>query len=459
MKNNPLVYVLVIGMVVVSLLVFLVRSPRDPLLPAPDSSAAAPAAPQLAADSDSPSEAVKAVGSQINELRDEQNTFKAEVNQSVENIQQELRAVQKALNTRSQRENIKNSETLKQDTETSIPSTPPPTALPGDEPVAPFRQYVEDILQNAQPSSDWLWIEDQSIATNISKNISVPEADTPSGFLTSESLFGDLSAQLSGNTIAATDNNEKAASLIIPPASMIEGITLTAAIGRLPVRGQLNEPWPVKVVSAMKGYAANGYALDASQMIWDGRAFGDANFECVRVVLSRVTSVLPGRVISFVEAADDERGLAYLSDASGNPCLRGKLITNAAKRLTVEAVLGVAQGVGEAYADTQRTRTVTPDGNTLERVTGEEVPVLLGEGFAQSVSNVRNYLAARHDVWDAIYVAPEQPVVINVDQALEFIYDRQQKLYDVANFTLEINDEIGDAMVGDPGAASDPRLD
>jgi len=193
----------------------------------------------------------------------------------------------------------------------------------------------------------------------------------------------------------------------------------------------------------MEGYAPNGYAVDAARMIWDGRAFGDANFECVRVVLTRVTAVLPGKVVSFMEASDSEKGLGYLSDAYGHPCLKGKLVSNAAKQMTAEAILGIAQGIGEGYADTQRTRTVSPEGNTIESVTGEEVRVLIGEGFAKSVGNVRNYLASRYDVWDAIYVPPEREVVINVDQPLEFIYDSNKKLYDVSTFAFKVGDDTG----------------
>ena len=109
--------------------------------------------------------------------------------------------------------------------------------------------------------------------------------------------------------------------------------------------------------------------------------------------------------------------------------------------MTAEAILGIAQGIGEGYADTQRTRTVSPEGNTVESITGEEARVLIGQGFAKSVGNVRNYLASRYDIWDAIYMPPEQEVVINVDQPLEFIYDKKQKLYDLSVFAFKIGDD------------------
>ena len=400
MKTNPLVYILIAVIGVVALLMLLANDRDDDFLDLQNtSSELSQSLGYLAEDRDSPSEAVKAVGSQINELREEQSAFKEQINQTVNQIHSELQTLQSEIrklanqqNSTARRSNVQ---------QTNIPERAGNRQLnvtkPGDEPIAPSFEKVPDYSPSSVPTQPrWLWIDD----------VSVKEVHTNG----SEHLGGTLSEYLDIDAISAiaVSDDKTAVAHTIPPATVIQGVTLTAAIGRLPVRGQLNEPWPIKVISTMEGYAPNGYAVDAAQMIWDGRAFGDANFECVRVVLTRVTAVLPGKVVSFVEASDSEKGLGYLSDAYGHPCLKGKLVSNAAKRLTAEAILGIAQGIGEGYADTQRTRTVSPEGNTIESITGEEVRVLIGQGFAKSAGNVRNYLASRYDVWDAIYVPPEQ---------------------------------------------------
>ena len=182
----------------------------------------------------------------------------------------------------------------------------------GVEPIAPYYEEAPDYgPTNIHTKPAWLWIEDQSVLTPDGNSQLQQPLDEVSEYLDIEAI----------SAIAAPAS--EAVAHTIPPATVIQGVTLTAAIGRLPVRGQLNEPWPVKVISTIEGYAPNGYAVDTAQMIWDGKAFGDANFECVRVILTRVTSVLPGKVVSFVEASDKEKGLGYLSDAYGILVLKG----------------------------------------------------------------------------------------------------------------------------------------
>ena len=433
MKANLLVYVLIAVIGIVALFVLLANDKDDDFSDLQNTSSGSLQSPgYLAEDRDSPSEAVKAVGSQINELREEQSAFKEQINQTVNQIRSDLQTLQGEIrklvnwqNSTARQSNVP---------QTNIPervdSRQSNFSTPGDEPIAPSFEQVPNHSPSSVPAGPrWLWIDDVSV-----KKIHTNGAEHLDGTV---SEYLDIDAI---SAIAASDH-ETLAAHTIPPATVIQGVTLTAAIGRLPVRGQLNEPWPIKVISTMEGYAPNGYAVDAAQMIWDGKTFGDANFECVRVVLTRVTAVLPDKVVSFVEASDSEKGLGYLSDAYGHPCLKGKLVSNAAKQMTAEAILGIAQGIGEGYADTQRTRTVSPEGNTIESITGEEVRVLVGQGFARSVGNVRNYLASRYDVWDAIYVPPEQDVVINVDQPLEFIYDSNKKLYDVSAFAFEVGSD------------------
>ena len=438
MKTNPLTYIVIAVIAVVALLMLLASDNDDDFSRVQNT---APEPPQsssyLAEDRDSPSEAVKAVGSQINELREEQSAFKEQINQTVNQIHSELQTLYGEIRKLANRQNntARRSNAQQPNIPERVGERQPNASQPGDEPIAPYLEEVPNTVDNYSPSSvptqpRWLWIDDQSLIT--------PETNG------SEHLDGTVSEYLDIDAISAVAaSGDEEVSHTIPPATIIQGVTLTAAIGRLPVRGQLNEPWPVKVISMIEGYAPNGYAVDAARMIWDGRAFGDANFECVRVALTRVTAVLPGKVVSFVEATDSEKGLGYLSDAYGHPCLKGTLVSNAAKRITAEAILGLAQGIGEGYADNQRTRTVSPEGNTVESITGEEVRVLIGEGFANSVGNVRNYLASRYDVWDAIYVPPEQEVVINVDQPLEFVYDRNKKLYDVSVFAFKVGGNTG----------------
>ena len=98
MKTNPLVYILVVGIGIVVLLMILVNDKDDSLLDSQNASLneSSPAS-YLAEDRDNPSEAVKAVGSQINELREEQSAFETKINQTVDKIHRELQTLHSAI--------------------------------------------------------------------------------------------------------------------------------------------------------------------------------------------------------------------------------------------------------------------------------------------------------------------------------------------------------------------------
>ena len=413
MKAKPLIYILAILLIVV-LLISLVAN-QAPLKDIPPQQAEV--ALERDAYRDNPSEEVKAVGSRINQIRQEQQSYQSQIDNNLSQIHRELQSLQhkfQGIQATSQRDKKQQKHKLLEPEASALAA--------GREAIAPINEGYQD-LATLQPS--WLWIEDQSqaVAANLGTDLELTKREALTSAVLKE---------------ATEDTSQRAARPTIPPATIIEGITLTAVIGRLPVKGKVNEPWPVKIMSTAKGYAPNGYALNTAQMVWEGQAFGDANFECARIVLTRVSSVLAENRIHYIEAKDANKGLAYITDLQGNPCLSGKLISNAAKRLTTEAVFGFAQGASKAYADSEYTRSVSAEGNVVESLTGDRVRALIGQAFAQSADNVRNYLASRYDVWDAIYVAPNKKVVINVDQPLDFSPDKNEKLFDISQFTFDI---------------------
>ena len=417
MKGNPLIYVMS-GTIVFGV-IFVVLFNLEPDVNISTSlPPTASQTPPLTVDEDTESEAVVAVGSRIKELETRQVQTEDSINKRLDDLTELLQTLQNSIETQA--------------ISPPVADVPSPTPSDGEgqlnlETLIPALPTGEiDDPETEFKQKQWIWIEDQS---GLSNNID--ETGFDETILVEQ---GDVI--LSSVTPTAQIDEKSIPRHVIPPTTVIEGVTLTAAIGRIPIRGKVDDVWPVKIISTPKGYAPNGYEINAGAMIWEGTAFGDANLSCVSITLLRVASVLPGRIMSFVES-QDESGFGYITDEYGNPCLGGELISNIGQQLTINALLGTIQGLGSAYADAERTRTTSAEGNTVESVTGDELRVLLGEAIAGAAEGASDYLANRSDTWDAIYVPPEQKVIINIKQPLDFQYDKNQKLFDFARFTMQ----------------------
>ena len=178
MKANPLVYIAIAVISVVALLMLLANDNDDDFsqmqntVPEPSQSSG-----YLAEDRDSPSEAVKAVGSQINELREEQSAFKEQIDQTVSQIHSELQTLYGEIRKLANRQN--NTARRSNVQQTNIPERvgerQPNVSKPGDEPVAPYLEEVPNTVDNHSPSSvptqpRWLWIDDVECKRNTDTN-------------------------------------------------------------------------------------------------------------------------------------------------------------------------------------------------------------------------------------------------------------------------------------------------
>ena len=65
-------------------------------------------------------------------------------------------------------------------------------------------------------------------------------------------------------------------------ATLIGSTAMTALVGRVPVRGQVRDPMPFKVITGADNLAANGLSVPGVQgMVWSGTAIGDWTLSCV----------------------------------------------------------------------------------------------------------------------------------------------------------------------------------
>ena len=114
---------------------------------------------------------------------------------------------------------------------------------------------------------------------------------------------------------------------------------MTALVGRVPIGGQVTDPYSFKVIIGRENLMANGIELpDVAYSIASGKAVGDWTLGCVRGDLHSITFVFQDGTIRTVPKAQDiyegtaskqDVKIGELSDAFGNPCVVGQRITNA----------------------------------------------------------------------------------------------------------------------------------
>jgi len=210
-------------------------------------------------------------------------------------------------------------------------------------------------------------------------------------------------------------------------STLIGSTTMSALIGRIPNQGNVEDPYPVKIIVGKDNLTANGLELpEVSHMIFTGTAVGDWMLSCVRADLTSVTYVFDdGTIRTLTAGSDNVNGnrLAWISDTRGIPCISGKRISNSTSTLISKVFAkGVEAGAG-AIAKAEETLVTTPQGDTTSNVTGD---VLTNTGYkslsggAKEISDWLNKREAQN--FDVVYVDTGMKVNINIDAELPIDY-------------------------------------
>lgn len=345
-------------------------------------------------DNDSPSEAVVAVASQIKAIEDNHQKLtrqNAGLQMKIDELSKKIIALDATMRTNT-------------NTKTDIEQE---NAL-SDETDLGKKFFAEKFVlgHRGQSSDDYRWIVPQ-----------VPFVPTPRNVTTIPPL--------PVSPVRSTRRQQ----LIIPTGSLIQGRTLTGVIGRIPIGGRVAEPWPFKIIAIRQAYAPNHHTFDVAGMIFEGIAQGDFSFKCARGRIIRATTVLSDRSIISASGKNAD-SIGWISDSASNPCLPGRLITNAGNVLAKKLLLDTTAAAARAAADAERTNTVSADGIERSVISGDEFRVTGAEAIAAGAQSVRDYYNKRGDIWDAIHVAAGQEIIIHITEELQFHYINDKKLYD-----------------------------
>lgn len=227
-------------------------------------------------------------------------------------------------------------------------------------------------------------------------------------------------------------------------ATLMGSVAMTALIGRVPVDGTVNDPYPFKVVIGPDNLTANGIEIpDVAGAVVSGTASGDWTLSCVRGQIRSITFVFQDGTIRTLPEEDGSNarsnrndvdildGLGWISDPYGIPCVTGERRSNAQQYLGTQALI-TAAGAGAASlidSESGRMSYVGSDGSLgTVGISGNEAIGRILAGGVQEMSQWVNQLYGQ--AFAAVYVEPGAQVAVHIEQALNIDYDAKGRRVD-----------------------------
>ena len=279
-------------------------------------------------------------------------------------------------------------------------------------------------------SNELVWVEPLDTIAGTTGNAFLPAAGRGSNALA-------VAATHSGSPEAEGIAAELPRPVYTVPrnATLIGSTAMTALLGRVPIRGEVRDPMPFKVITGRNNLAANGLTVPGvAGMIWSGTAIGDWTLSCVSGRLESVTFVFDdGRIRTISRddrqqaeehSGDRDRPLGWISDARGIPCVSGERKSNAAAFLSQRIGAKAIEAAARAAAAAETTTVIPGSGAITNSVTGDPGAYVLGETVAEGGEEIAQWLLERQaQSFDAVFVPAGAELAIHVDRALTIDYD------------------------------------
>lgn len=230
-------------------------------------------------------------------------------------------------------------------------------------------------------------------------------------------------------SVTLEDPSDEPTYTIPKNATLFDVTAMTALVGRIPVNGHTNDPYPVKLIVGKDNLAANGIHIpDLAGTIWTGYAVGDWNLSCVSARLTSVTFVFAdGRIVT--QDGEDEQALGAISEPAGFPCVAGTLKTNAPAFLSQRVGLSALSAAGEAFAQAQTSTIASGQSGTIATSVRAPGEFALGKAVTSATDEANQWLFDRQQQsFDAIVVMPGADVSIHVTQEIRIDYLPQGRM-------------------------------
>jgi len=215
-------------------------------------------------------------------------------------------------------------------------------------------------------------------------------------------------------------------------ATLMTNTTMTALVGIVPTRGSVLDPFRFKVITGDTNIATNALYLPEGikNIVWSGIATGNREMSCVRGELHSVTFTFEdGTIITRNSQADQGKNklggnlLGYISDRRGNPCLPGKLITNASDYLRDRMIASGFAAAAEGVAVTQQTTVISDEGNVQQFFDGDTGDFIAAKTLQGGLNELTGYLRERQaNAIDLVFVAGGLDLVVHVETQINIDY-------------------------------------
>jgi integrating conjugative element protein (TIGR03752 family) len=233
-------------------------------------------------------------------------------------------------------------------------------------------------------------------------------------------------------------------------ATGFEAVAMTALIGTVPVGGKVQDPFPARFILGGKNLATNGIRIPGLKgIVFDGIARGNWNLSCVSVTLTGATYTFQDGRVQHMEfgsnqggqknlsqspfsEAEGNRGIGYISDPFGTPCIAGERISDAPKKLAAMGFLGAAKSYFDAKAAAETTSNENVLGGSSTSVTGNKSAFVENETYGNTVETVMDFANRRwRDTFDVVFVKPNQKVslMITHDLLIDYHSDARKVAY------------------------------
>ena len=231
----------------------------------------------------------------------------------------------------------------------------------------------------------------------------------------------------------------------VPTNSTLMGsVAMTALIGRVPIDGTVNDPYPFKVLVGADNLTANGIDIpDVAGAVFSGTASGDWTLSCVRGQVRSITFVFhDGTIRTIPEDRDGNQqnnqqqnsqsgGLGWISDPYGIPCVSGDRRSNAQQYLGSQALI-TAAGAGVASlidSDSGQMSYVGADGSIGSvGISGNEAVGRILAGGVRDMADWVNKLYGQ--AFAAVYVQPGAKVAVHLEKPLAIDFDSEGRKVD-----------------------------
>lgn len=480
MKSNPLLKWLLIPMALLLVFVGVRLFSGERGAKSTPASAANQLMPEemkaLGITGDTPRDTVATLVAQVKQLRNElQTTINDNKNQKVEN--ERMRAREAAVDQRVQSALDGERSRLQQDREQ----------------VAGDRQQTQGMLQDLQRRLDGLsgkgraqadlpvglgledgdgkvfsgskgsvgspgtrWIEPDD-AKPTGKNGSTVPLNFPTSFGPAQKTLSNSAEGVADAGSRTVGTSAKPVYTVPSNSTLMGSIAMTALIGRVPIDGTVNDPYPFKVLIGPDNLTANGIEIpDVAGAVVSGTASGDWTLSCVRGQIRSVTFVFNDGTVRTVPEDGNRNpgggqsnangttqgGLGWISDPYGIPCVSGERHSNAQQYLGNQALI-TAAGAGAASlikSDNGSVAVVANSNGSLGTVgiSGNEAMGRILAGGVRDMADWVNKLYGQ--AFAAVYVRPGARVAVHLEQPLLIDYDAKGR---------RVNHRIGEAHASD----------